>query len=45
MSLDLFPAHEDCEPDPESLQSQDEEEIPERVNPFAGLADLMKKNS
>lgn len=45
LSLDLFPAHEDCEPDPESLQSQDEEEIPERVNPFAGLADLMKKNS
>ena len=45
LSLDLFPAHEDCEPDPESLQSQDEDEIPERVNPFAGLADLMKKNS
>lgn len=44
LSLDLFPSHEDCEPDPGSLQSRDEEEIPERVNPFAGLADLMKKN-
>lgn len=45
LSLDLFPSHEDCEPDPGSLQSRDEEEIPERVNPFAGLADLMKKTA
>lgn len=43
LSLDLFPAHEDCEPDRELLQSREDEEIPERVNPFAGLADLMKK--
>ncbi len=43
LSLDLFPAHEDCEPDREKLQSRDEVEIPERVNPFANLADLMKK--
>ena len=41
LSLDLFPSHEDCEPDPGSLQSRDEEEIPERVNPFAGLADAI----
>lgn len=43
LSLDLFPAHEDCEPDPERLCSGDEEEVCERVHPFAGLAELMKK--
>lgn len=43
LSLDLFPAHDDCEPDRNQLQSKEIEEISERVNPFAGLADLMKK--
>lgn len=43
LSLNVFPAHEDCEPDREQLQSREAEALPERVNPFAGLAGLMKK--
>lgn len=43
LSLDLFPSHEDCEPDQERLHSKETEETAQRINPFAGLADLMKK--
>lgn len=43
LSLDLFPAHEDCEPEREKLETADEDASVERPNPFAGLAGLMKK--
>lgn len=43
LSLDLFPAHGDCEPDQDQLHSKETEETVQRANPFAGLAELMKK--
>lgn len=38
LSLPAFPMHDDCEPDPDQLQTEETPETLEKPNPFACLA-------